>query len=188
MRMPFLTRAASVPLLTALAAILLLFGPALFADRSLAMRDAAHFYHPLFEWCTREWAAGRVPLWNPYENCGVPVLADASSSLFYPGKLLFILPIDFALRYKLYVIGHVALAALGSYILARAWSASTAAAALAAIAYACGGSVMFQYCNVVFLVGAAWLPFAALAIDKMLTAQSWRAAVALGAILALMIL
>ncbi|MBC7855651.1 MAG: hypothetical protein IAF94_19645, partial [Pirellulaceae bacterium] len=66
-----------------------LFGPVLLTDRSFAMRDAAHFYHPLFKWTASEWAAGRVPLWNPHENCGVPVLADASSSVFYPGKLLF---------------------------------------------------------------------------------------------------
>ncbi|MCE9526341.1 MAG: YfhO family protein, partial [Planctomycetales bacterium] len=57
-----------------------------------------------------------------------------------------------------------------------------------ALAYACGGNVVFQYCNVVFLLGAAWLPFAALAADKMLVQRSWRAAVALGVVLALMIL
>ena len=165
-----------------------LFGPALIGDRTFAMRDAAHFYYPLFEWCCREWSAGRVPLWNPYENCGLPVLADTTSSIFYPGKLVFLLPADFALRYKLYVVMHVVLAAAGSYWLARAWKASCFAAGAAAIAYACGGSVAFQYCNVVFLVGAAWLPFAALAADVMLRERSWRAALALGVVLALMIL
>jgi len=39
-----------------------LFGPALTSDRSFAVRDAGHFYYPLFQWCCREWAAGRVPL------------------------------------------------------------------------------------------------------------------------------
>src|SRR5262245_36254688 len=112
-----------------------LFGPAIVSDRSFALRDAAHFYYPLFEWCCREWAAGRVPLWNPLENCGLPVLADTTSSVFYPGKLLFLVPVDFALRYKLYIILHVVLAAAGSYGLARAWKASPYAAALAAIAY-----------------------------------------------------
>jgi hypothetical protein len=145
-----------------------LFGPALLADRSFAMRDAAHFYYPLFEWCCREWSEGRVPLWNPQENCGLPVLADGSSSVFYPGKLVFLLPLSFELRYKLYITLHVVLAAVGSYWLARAWKASALAAALAAIAFACGGNVIFQYCNVVFLVGAAWLPLAALAIAHML--------------------
>ena len=112
--------------------VAVLFGPVLFTDRSFAMRDAAHFYHPLFEWTAKEWGQGRVPLWNPDENCGLPVLADASSSVFYPGKLVFALPLDFTLCYKLYVIGHVVLAALGSYLLARHWKTSHLAAGVAA--------------------------------------------------------
>ncbi|MFN0019313.1 MAG: hypothetical protein ACKVP0_13700 [Pirellulaceae bacterium] len=168
--------------------VVALFGPVLFTDRAFAMRDAAHFYHPLFQWTASEWGQGRIPLWNPDENCGIPVVADASSSVFYPGKLVFALPVDFTLRYKLYVIGHVILAAAGSYWLARHWKSSQWAAGVAALAYACGGNVVFQYCNVVFLLGAAWLPFAALAADKMLVQRSWRGAVALGVVLALMIL
>lgn len=186
---PFAIRHSSFVIwLLILLPVAVLFGPVLFADRSFAMRDAAHFYHPLLEWTTHEWAASRVPLWNPHENCGVPVLADASSSLFYPGKLVFALPIDFTLRYKLYVIGHVVLAAAGSYLLARHWKGSQLASGAAALAYACGGNVVFQYCNVVFLVGAAWLPFAALAADTMLVGRSWRGALCLGVVLALMIL
>jgi hypothetical protein len=165
-----------------------LFGPALVSDRSFAMRDAGHFYYPLFEWCCDEWAAGRVPLWNPYENLGLPVLAGATSSVFYPGKLLFLLPIDFAFRYKLYITLHVVLGAVGAYRLARHFEAGPEAAALAAIAYACGGNVVFQYCNVVFLVGAAWLPFAAIAADRMLRRSCLSSAMVLGLVLALMIL
>jgi hypothetical protein len=168
--------------------ILVLFGPVLLTDRSLAMRDAAHFYHPLLEWTSSRWLDGKPPLWNPYENTGLPLLADASSSLFYPGRLLLLLPIEFSWRYKLYVAAHVVLAALGSYLLARHWQASVQAAAAAAIAYSCGGSVVFQHANVVFLVGAAWLPFAAWATDRMLAGRSWPAAMTLGIVLALMVL
>src|SRR6185503_7317057 len=106
-----------------------------------ALRDAGHFYYPLFEWCCREWAAGRVPLWNPLENCGLPVLADTTSSVFYPGKLLFLLPFGFSLRYKLYVTLHVVLAAGSSFRLTRTWKASHSASALTTIAYPCGGRV-----------------------------------------------
>ena len=38
------------------------------------------------------------------------------------------------------------------------------AAGLWAVAYAFSGAVLFQYCNVVFLVGAAWLPWTLLAM------------------------
>jgi hypothetical protein len=164
------------------------FGPAVSNERLLAFRDSAHFYYPLFQWCRGEWEEGRIPLWNPYENCGSPVVADATSSVFYPGKLLFALPISYDGCFNLYIVLHVLLAAGGIYVLARSWRARHAAAALAAIAYSCGGSVVFQYCNVVFLVGAAWLPFLVLAADQMLRRGSGASAILFGVVLALMTL
>lgn len=176
-----------VPLVI-LAPVVAIFAPVLFTDRSFAFRDGAHFYHPLFQWVTQEWGQGRVPLWNPQENCGLPVLADATSSIFYPGKLIFVLPLPFAWLYKLYIIGHVVLAAASMYALARRLRASEPSAALAAIAYACGGNVVFQYCNAVFLVGAAWLPAALLAMEVIVTCRCWRAMLFFAFVLAMMIL
>ncbi len=72
-----------------------LFAPALGGGSSFAFRDAAHYYHPLFQYIRQEWGAGRLPLWNPYENLGVPLVAENTSSVFYPGKLLFALPLDY---------------------------------------------------------------------------------------------
>ena len=77
---------------------------------------------------------------------------------------------------------------MASFLLARRWGASRYAAGLAAVAYAFGGSVLFQYCNVVYLVGAAWLPLALAAADRMLVDRSVRGALLLGAVLALMVL
>jgi len=164
------------------------FGPALFRDQSFAFRDAAHFYYSLFDWVSRQWASGRVPLWNPQENCGMPVLSDGTSSVFYPGKLLFALPLGHAWNFKLYTMLHVLLAAGASWRLARRWGATPYAAALAAVAYAFGGSVLFQYCNTVYLGGAAWLPLALGAADRMLVERSLRAAWLLAAVLAMMVL
>ena len=164
------------------------FGSALITGRPLALRDSAHFYYPLFRWSCSEWAAGRVPLWSALENCGSPILADTTSSVLYPGKLIFAIPIDFERRFNLYLVSHVVLAAAGSYLLARMWRVRPAGAALAAVSYACGGSVAFQYCNVVFLVGAAWLPWALACAARMLVRASWPWAVFLGAVLSLLVL
>ncbi len=165
-----------------------LFWPALTGQASFAFRDAAHFYHPLFEWTRDQWGAGRVPLWNPHENLGVPLVGENTSSVFYPGKLLFALPGDFTLLYNWYILGHLAFAAASAYALARHYRLSATAALLAAVAYAFSGNVLFQCYNVVFLVGAAWLPLAVLAADRMLRGRSFWAAVGLGATLALMTL
>ena len=88
------------------------------------------------------------------------------------GKLIFALPIGFAGAYKLYILAHVLLAAWAAYRLARHFGASVAAAGICSLSYAFSGSVLFGYCNVVFLVGAAWLPLAVLAADRMLVERS----------------
>ncbi|MGE0755630.1 MAG: hypothetical protein AB7O38_01355, partial [Pirellulaceae bacterium] len=143
-----------------LAPWLWMFGPLLVCDDVPAWRDAGNFYYPLFQWQCAEWGAGRIPLWNPGTNFGMPALADATASVFYPGKLLFLLPLEFSVRYDLYVALHVLGAAVAAYYVARRSRYGPGASAIAAIGYAYGGPVLFQIHNVVYLVGAAWLPLA----------------------------
>jgi len=164
------------------------FADALFRSGMFVFRDAAHFYYPLFQFVSDEWAAGRVPLWNPYENLGQPLAGNPTASVFYPGKLIFALPLSYDWAYRVYVTGHVLLAAWGAYRLARRFEAGVYAAGVCAVSYAFSGNVLYQYCNVVFLVGAAWLPLAMLAADRMLIKRSPGWAVALGSVLALMVL
>lgn len=149
-----------------------LFADTLFGSGMFVFRDAAHFYYPLFEFIADEWAAGRVPLWNPYENLGMPLAGNPAASVFYPGKLVFAPPIAYPWAYKTYIMAHLLLAAYAAYRLARHWRASVEAAGVCALSYAFSGNVLFTYCNVVFLVGAAWLPLAMLAADRMLAGGS----------------
>ncbi len=183
-------------LLTALMGLFVwVFADVLFGGGMFVFRDAAHFYYPLFQFTTEQWTdtlwtGGQVPLWNPYENLGMPLAANPAASVFYPGKLVFAMPIGFAWAYRLYVLGHLLLAAGGVYRLARHFETGVTAAGVAAISYAFSGSVLQQYCNVIFLVGAAWLPIAMLAADRMLAKESGRIrwAVLFGTVLALMVL
>jgi hypothetical protein len=165
-----------------------LFGPVLVGDRLFAFRDVAHFYYPLFEYVHQSLAAGQAPLWNPLENLGQPLAGNPTASVFYPGKLLFWLPLEYDRAFGLYLAAHWLLAVAGAFLLARHWKGSFSAAATAAIAYAMSGAVLFTVTNVIYLVGAAWLPLAWLAADRMLRCRSVQAAVGLGAVLALMIL
>jgi Bacterial membrane protein YfhO len=178
----------AVALVAVAAPILVLFGPALVTDRNFALRDAGHYYYPLFKWCADTWSAGHIPLWNPNENCGTAAYADPTASLWYPGKLVFTLPLDFSLNFKLYIVGHVVLCAWAAYWLARKWGAGRYGAALAALSYSCGGNVVFQHCNIVYLVGAAWLPVAAGLVDEVLREGRFNSAVWLSVVLALMVL
>lgn len=165
-----------------------LLGGILWRGDALSFRDIAHYYRPLWEWTTSQWAAGNVPLWCPLDGLGMPIHADPTASLFYPGQLIFALPVDFTTRVNLYIIGHLLLAVVLLYRAARSFGASHIGAAAGAISYAYGGHVLFQYCNPIYLVGAAWLPLAALAAHRMLTLRSYRWAIGLAVVLALMVL
>lgn len=165
-----------------------LFRAVLFGDELLIYRDAGHFYYPLFLYVQQEWESGRIPLWCPHEAGGIPLLADNTSCVFYPGKLLLFLPLPYDVVYQAYIVLHVVMAVGVAYRLARYFGSSVDAAALAGIGYGFSGIVFFQYCNPVFLVGAAWLPAAIECLDRTLTRRSLPAAAATGFCLAMMVL
>ncbi len=149
------------------ALLLFVYRPVLFDGGQFGYRDAAHYYYPLYQKVQAEWAAGRVPLWDPGENAGMPLLGNPTAAVLYPGKLIFAaLPYPWAVR--AYAVAHTALAFAGMLAMLRGWGASRPAAAIAAIGYAFGAPVLFQYCNIIFLVGAAWTPWGLRAVDRWL--------------------
>ncbi|QDU96766.1 Bacterial membrane protein YfhO [Lignipirellula cremea] len=175
-------------LLLLLAPGLWFYGRAL-SDSAFFYRDAGHYYYPLFTWTSDYWQRGEFPLWNPHENLGVPLAADPTASLFYPVKLIFLLPGVTPLgRYALYIALHGWGAAAALYWTARQGGASRYAAALAAVGYAFGGVVLMQYANIVYLAGAAWLPLALYAGERMLSLASWRWSIVCGALWAMIVL
>ncbi len=123
----------------------------------------------------------------PEENSGMPLLGNPTAAVLYPGKLIFaVLPYPWAVR--AYVIAHVALAFGAMRVLLRHWSISPTGATIGAIAYAFGAPVLFQYGNVVFLVGAAWMPLGLRSADCWIRLGELRALGGLATVLALQML
>ena len=142
------------------AALCFLFGPALIKSEAPNFRDTGHFYFPSMQWEQSQWRSGEIPLWNQQENFGRPYVADGSSSVFYPGKLLLLLPISFSTTFTLFIALHFVIAAMGSYWCAKRISGSSEGALIASISYTLGGCLISTHCNLIYLVGAAWLPWA----------------------------
>ncbi len=163
------------------------FGPVFWGDRQFSYRDGGNFYYPLYLRVQQEWDAGRLPLWMPEENGGVPLLGNPTAAVLYPGKVVFaILPYPWAMR--VYVVAHVALAFVAMRLLLRHWSISPTGATIGAMAYAFGAPVLFQYGNVVFLVGAAWMPLGLRFADRWVRLGNPRAPGGLAIVLALQVL
>ncbi|PQO42730.1 hypothetical protein [Blastopirellula marina] len=135
-------------------------GGSLVRQEQFVFRDAAHFYYPLFHEVTRQWKAGEIPLWSPWEGIGVPLAADATPSVFYPGKLVLMTPLGFDFGMRMYVLVHYLIAYAGIYLAVRTWNGSQAGAVLAAVVYTFGGPLLSYHSNIIFLVGASWLPWA----------------------------
>jgi hypothetical protein len=143
------------------------YNRAIFGGEQFAYRDAAHYYYPLHQRVQAEWDAARWPLWEPEENSGMPLLGNPTAAVLYPGKLVFAL-VRYPLAARLYIMGHTVLALAAMLALLRHWGISWVGSTLGALAYAFGGPVLFQYCNIIYLVGAAWLPLGFRAVDRWL--------------------
>tara|TARA_Y100000814_G_scaffold70884_1_gene43791 strand:+ start:2942 stop:5701 length:2760 start_codon:yes stop_codon:yes gene_type:complete len=137
-----------------------LFAPALIKSEAPVFRDTGHFYYPSMKWEKEQWLSGEVPLWNQLENFGRPYLADGSSSVFYPGKILLFLPLKYVSIFTLYIALHFAIAAFGSYWCGKRISGSSHGGLIACISYTLGGCLLSLHCNLIYLVGASWLPWA----------------------------
>jgi hypothetical protein len=163
------------------------FHAVLFQGEQFAFRDAGHFYYPLYQRVQQEWTAGRVPLWSPEENGGVPLLGNPTAAVLYPGKLVYaVLPYGWAARS--YTIGHVLLAIVAMYVLLRSWAVSRCGSAIAGVSYAFSGPILIQYSNIVFLVGAAWTPLGIRAADRWLRLEKRGAVVELALVFAMQFL
>src|SRR3954449_13164456 len=97
----------------------------------------------------------------------MPLLGNPTAAVLYPGKLVFAL-FGYPLPARLYVMGHTLLAFAAMLALLRHWGTSWVGSTLGALAYAFGGPVLFQYCNIIYLVGAAWVPLGFRAVDRWL--------------------
>ena len=145
--------------------ILLLFGSVLVGDTRLAFRDVSHFYTPLYDYVAQRTSGFQIPLWNPLDHNGIPMIGESTTAVLYPLRTLiysvadsFGMPETSSIGW--YVVVHLIIACAGATWLAKRSGASGFAAQTAGAIYSLSGGVFFLHTNPPFLVGVAWLPFA----------------------------
>ena len=122
-------------------------------------RDFGHFAYPLAHYHRECFWRGEIPLWNPYNSCGLPHLAQWNTMCLYPGTLIYLLgPMPWALGW--FSLAHLMLAGAGAYRLAHHWTGNRFAASVGGLAFAFNGftlhAVMWPN-NVAALAWAPWL-------------------------------
>ncbi len=101
-------------------------------------RDRLYYFLPQYEACRAALAGGEIPLWNPFVNCGQPLLATWQQGLFSPLSLPFLLfPWEEAWRW--FWPSALGVAAAGMFAFGRGAGLAPSGAAVAAVVYALSG-------------------------------------------------
>lgn len=112
----------------------------------------------------------QLPIWNPYEMTGKPLIGNFQSGVFYPlNILLFIKP--FYLSWSLFIMLQVFLSGIFLYLYLKNFNLDKRAIFLGVIAYCFSGfsTSWFEWGNI--LHTALWLPLILLSIDKILAVK-----------------
>jgi hypothetical protein len=130
-------------------------------------------------------AAGEVPLWNPYNNGGLPFIADTQAAVFYPPRLatIALAKLGGGWTYhalELEMTAHVLFYTLTMYLLVRrmtrGWNGRFTGSLIAALVGGYGGYMTgYPPLQLALLEAGVWLPLAVLGIYEAFSGQ-WPAA------------
>lgn len=142
------------------AVVLASIWPTLTGQR-IAFRDVSHFYLPLYDYVASRTVDQWLPLWNPMDQTGMPLVGETSTAVLYPLRYaVYLLPVSATWAINLYLALHLLLASATAAWMARSIGCRPTGVVVAALVYPLSGSVFSLCCNPPFLVGAAWIPLA----------------------------
>ncbi|MGV3773819.1 MAG: YfhO family protein [Verrucomicrobiales bacterium] len=146
--------------------------PVLLGEASFFFRDFGIFSYPLAQYHRESFWSGEVPLWNPYNNLGIPFLAQWNTMTLYPLSLIYLLlPLPWSLSF--FCLVHLWLAGIGMFYLARHWSNHSWGAGIAGFGFCFNGLVLscLKWPN--NMAGLAWMPWLILAVTFLLQGRKW---------------
>jgi hypothetical protein len=131
---------------------------------SFVVRDFGFFAYPLAHFQQQCFWRGELPFWNPYNDCGVPFLAQWNTMPLYPPALVYLtLPLEWSLSF--FCLLHLWFAGLGMYFLARRWTGNDFAAAFAGTVFAFNGFTLNLLMWPSHIATFSWMPWVVLAAE-----------------------
>lgn len=138
-------------------------------------------------------AAGEIPLWNPYNNGGLPFIADTQAAVFYPPRLLTLTLARLSGGWTYHALQlemtfHVLVFTLLMYLFVRRVTGSVVGGFVAAVIAGYGGFLSgYPPLQLALLEAGVYLPLAALGIYEATRGErlGWRCLLVTGAALGL---
>jgi hypothetical protein len=143
--------------------------------------DGIAQYYPWRHFAAESLRAGVVPLWNLYQFCGTPFLANGQSAVLYPLNVLFwVMPTAVAFVWSAWL--HLALTGWFTYLLLRRFGTGRAGAVAGAVVWQ-GNSFMVAWIHLpTVLCTVAWLPLVLLLCERMAVGGGLKSALRGGAL------
>jgi len=176
-------------LLTALLVTLplarVVLGPAVVVQHDIWISDLLHAQLPYRVALGQALRAGELPLWMPELFSGVPLLAQAESGALYPPNIVLFGLFEPFRALGLAFLCDALLAASGTWWLLRRQGVGPAGAALGALVFAWSGFMLTHLRHPNMHAATAWLPWAVLALERVLASGGRRGGPALALVLGL---
>ncbi|HPA19390.1 MAG TPA: hypothetical protein PLU30_16710 [Verrucomicrobiae bacterium] len=146
----------------AVAACVALFYYDWLLGRAFIWEDLVYQWYPALSHLGEALRQGRMPLWNPGLRCGMPFFSDVQTGVFYPPHWLSVLFVEGGrvpwLAYQWYLVAHVLVAGLGTFLLLREQGRLPAAAAVGGVTFSLSGFMAMQVTHAPFLLAYSWMP------------------------------
>ncbi len=121
--------------------------------------DLAAQTFPLLLFANDAFRSGSLPLWDPFQDCGMPHFSNPQSHLWYPPHLLIFGTVGYSFYSMQYeFLFHFLLAGICCYVLARKFKLSYPASALSASSYMLSGIFIGHSEHLNIMVTFAWVP------------------------------
>ena len=134
------------------------FPGVLLGSTTFIIRDFGMFSYPVAFFQRQCFWRGELPLWNPFNHCGVPFLAQWNTMALYPLSLIYLLlPLTWSLSF--FCLAHLYWGGLGMYFLARRWTHHRLAAGLAGVISSFNGLSLNFLMWPSHIATFSWLPW-----------------------------
>jgi hypothetical protein len=144
------------------------FPQVLLGAQTFIARDYGFFAFPLAYFQKQCFWHGEIPFWDPYNNCGIPFLAQWNTMPLYPPSLIYLLfPLKWSLSF--FCLLHLWFGGLGMYFLARRWAVNDFAAAFAGTAFSFSGMTLNLLMWPSHTATWSWMPWVVLSVEA-----AWR--------------
>lgn len=137
--------------------ILLYFHPVLSANYIFIERDLSLFFiPPKYLWVTLV-KSFQLPLWNPYNYSGIPLLATLQPGVFYPPHILYLI-LPFNIVWNWLIILHFVFAGFTTYLFLRHLKASSIASFVGGVVFMLSGYLLSVHNLLPHLLAVPWFP------------------------------